>query len=147
SAQRMEMRFTAIKDWVFYALGEWEEEWGKVDEFQNMDEELPLDKDTYALGQKYSVGFTWYPLMRLNCSGESSHGIAHDQDNNIASELFPTQINKDWRIDDFNLRMTCLLKTASCLGTLVLDTRYDFVRSSIDNHWGIYPQPDMLVAL
>ena len=53
-AERLELRYTGIKDWLFYAEGEWEEEFGNVDEFQNIDEEIPLDKDTNALGQKYT---------------------------------------------------------------------------------------------
>jgi hypothetical protein len=147
SAQRLEMRFTGIKDWVFYALGEWEEEWGKVDEFQNIDEEIPLDKDTFALGQKYSIGFNWYPLMRLNFSGEYFHRIAHYEDNNIVSAQYPRLINQDWNIDDFNFRMTFRPKIPSCLGTLALVTRYDFVHTSIDSQWGIYPQADILAEL
>src|SRR5215469_15660278 len=147
SAQRLEMRFTGIKDWVFYALGEWEEEWGKVDEFQNVDEEIPLAKDTFALSQKYSIGFNWYPLMRLNFSGEYFHRIAHYEDNNIVSAQYPRLLNQDWKIDDFNLRMTFRPKIPSCLGTLALVTRYDFVRTSIDSQWGIYPQADILAEL
>ena len=55
-AQRLELRYTGIKDWVFYAEGEWEEEYGHVDEYQNIDEDVPLDKNTNALGQKYTIG-------------------------------------------------------------------------------------------
>ena len=146
-AQRLEMRFTGIKDWLFYVLGEWEEEWGNVDEFQNIDEEIPLDKDTYALGQKYSVGFNWYPLMRLNFSGEYLHRIAHYEDNNIVSAQFPRLVNQDWNIDDFNIRMTFRPKIPSCMGSLALVTRYDFVHTNIDSQWGIYPQADILAEL
>ena len=69
-AERLELRYTGIKDWLFYAEGEWEEEFGNVNEFQNIDEEIPFDKDTNALGQKYTVGATWYPTMRLNFAGQ-----------------------------------------------------------------------------
>jgi hypothetical protein len=143
-AQRLEMRFTGIKDWLFWVVGEWEEEWGNVDEFQTIDEEIPLDKDTYALGQKYSVGFNWYPLMRLNLAGEYFHRIAHYEDNNIVSAQFPRLVNQDWNIDDFNLRMTFRPKIPSCMGTLALVTRYDFVHTDIDSQWGIYPQAEIL---
>jgi hypothetical protein len=146
-AQRLEMRFTGIKDWLFWVVGEWEEEWGHVDEFQNIDEEIPLDKDTYALGQKYSIGFNWYPLMRLNFSGEYFHRVAHYEDNNIVSAQFPRLINQDWNIDDFNFRMTFRPKIPSCMGSLALVTRYDFVHTDIDSQWGIYPQADILAEL
>ena len=46
-AERLELRYTGIKDWLFYAEGEWEEEYGNVNEFQNdRRTEVPLDKDT-----------------------------------------------------------------------------------------------------
>ena len=64
-AERLELRYTGIKDWLFYAEGEWEEEFGNVDEFQSIDEEIPLDKDTNAMGQKYTIGATWNPTMRF----------------------------------------------------------------------------------
>ena len=143
-AQRVEMRFTGVKEWLFYALGEWEEEWGNVDEFQNIDEEISLDKDTYALGQKYSLGFNWYPLMRLNFSGEYFHRIAHYEDNNIVSAQFPRLVNQEWNIDDFNFRMTFRPKIPSCMGSLALVTRYDFVHTDIDSQWGLYPQAEIL---
>src|SRR3954454_4131994 len=69
-AQRLELPYIGIKDWLFYAEGEWEEEFGNVDEFQNIDEEIPLDKNTNALGQKYTVGATWNPTIRLNFAGQ-----------------------------------------------------------------------------
>jgi hypothetical protein len=134
-AQRLEMRYTGIKDWLFYVQGEWEEEWGHVDEFQTIDEEIPLDKDTYALGQKYSIGFTWYPLMRLNLAGEYFHRIAHYEDNNIVSGIFPRLFNQDWNVDDFNIRMTFRPKLPACMGALSLVTRYDFVHTDIDTQW------------
>jgi hypothetical protein len=143
-AQRLEMRFTGINNWLFWILGEWEEEWGNVDEFQTIDEEIPLDKDTFALGQKYSIGFNWYPTMRLNFSGEYFHRIAHYEDNNIVSAQFPRLVNQDWNIDDFNFRMTFRPKIPSCMGSLALVTRYDFVHTDIDSQWGLYPEAEIL---
>ena len=75
-AQRLELRYTGIKDWLFYAEGEWEEENGNVNEFQSIDEEIPLDKNTNALGQKYTVGATWNPTMRFSLAGQYFHRIA-----------------------------------------------------------------------
>jgi len=145
-AERLELRYTGIKDWLFYAEGEWEEEFGNVDEFQNIDEEIPLDKDTNALGQKYTVGATWYPTMRLNFAGQYFHRIA-SYDENILSAQFPRLINQDWNVDDFNIRMTFRPKLPACMGTLALVTRYDFVHTSIDSQWGIFPQDDVLAEL
>ena len=145
-AERLELRYTGIKDWLFYFEGEWEEEFGNVDEFQNVDEEIPLDKDTNALGQKYTVGATWYPTMRLNFAGQYFHRIA-SYDEDVFSAQFPRLINQDWNVDDFNIRMTFRPKLPACMGTLALVTRYDFVHTSIDSQWGIFPQDDLLAEL
>lgn len=133
-AQRLELRYTGIKDWLFYAEGEWEEDYGHVNEFQSIDETEPLDKDTNALGQKYAIGFNWYPMMRLNFSGQYFHRIASYNENIITAD-FPRLVNQDWNVDDFNIRMTVRPKIPVCLGTLALVTRYDFVHTDIDSQW------------
>ena len=144
--ERLEMRYTGIKDWLFYFEGEWEEEWGHIDEFQTFDEEIPLDKNTNALGQKYSVGATWFPTMRLNFAGQYFHRIA-SYDEDVFSGIYPRLIQQDWNVDDFNVRMTYRPKVPSFLGTLALVTRYDFVHTSIDGQWAIFPQDDLLADL
>jgi hypothetical protein len=134
-AERLELRYTGIKNWLFYAEGEWEEDCGHVDEFQTIDEaEEPLDKDTHALGQKYTIGANWYPTMRLNLSGQYFHRIAH-YDEDIITGDFPRLVNQDWNIDDFNVRITFRPKLPVFMGTLALVTRYDFVHTSIDSQW------------
>jgi len=145
-AQRLEMRYTGVKDWLFYAEGEWEEEYGNVDEFQSLDEEIPLDKDTHALGQKYTVGANWYPTMRLNLSGQYFHRIA-SYNEDVFTAIFPRLNQQDWNVDDFNIRMTFRPKLPACMGTLALVTRYDFVHTSIDSQWEIFPQEDLLAEL
>ena len=145
-AERLEMRYTGVKDWLFYAEGEWEEEWGNIDEFQNIDEEIPLDKDTNALGQKYTLGATWYPTMRLNLAAQYFHRIAtYDED--VFSAIYPRLTHQDWNVDDFNIRMTFRPKLPACMGTLAFVTRYDFVHTSIDSQWEIFPQEDLLAEL
>jgi hypothetical protein len=145
-AERLELRYTGIKDWLFYAEGEWEEDFGNVDEFQNIDEEIPLNKDTNALGQKYTIGATWYPTMRLNLAGQYFHRIAtYDED--VFTAIFPRLNHQDWNVDDFNIRMTFRPKLPACMGTLALVTRYDFVHTSIDSQWEIFPQEDLLAEL
>jgi len=134
-AERLELRYTGIKNWLFYAEGEWEEEYGHVDEFQSIDEaEEPLDKDTNALGQKYTIGFNWYPMMRLNLSGQYYYRIA-SYNEDIITGVFPRLINQDWNTDDLNVRITFRPKIPAYLGTLALVTRYDFVHTTIDSQW------------
>jgi hypothetical protein len=133
-AQRLELRYTGIKDWLFYAEGEWEEEDGHVDEFQSIDEQEPLDKNTNALGQKYTIGATWNPTMRLSLAGQYFHRIA-SYDEDIITADFPRLVSQDWNVDDFNIRMTFRPKIPACMGSMSLVTRYDFVHTSIDGQW------------
>jgi hypothetical protein len=133
-AQRLELRYTGIKDWLFYFQGEWEEDYGHVNEFQTIDEEVPLDKNTNALGQLYQVGATWNPSMRFSMAGQYFHRIASYNEDIISAD-FPRLVNQDWNVDDFNVRMTFRPKLPTCLGSLALVTRYDFVHTSIDSRW------------
>ena len=145
-AQRLELRYTGIKDWVFYAEGEWEEEYGHVNENQNIDEDVPLDKNTDSLGQKYTIGANWYPMMRLNLSGQYYHQIASYHDD-IITASFPRLINQDWNTDDFNVRITFRPKVPACLGTLAFVTRYDFQHVSIDGQWEVFSDGELLAEL
>ncbi|HJW39268.1 MAG TPA: hypothetical protein VJ420_11695 [Candidatus Udaeobacter sp.] len=133
-AQRLELRYTGIKDWLFYAEGEWEEDYGSVNEFQTVNEEVPLDKNTNALGQKYTIGATWNPSMRFSMAGQYFHRIASYNEDIITAD-FPRLVDQDWNIDDFNIRMTFRPKLPACMGSLALVTRYDFVHTSIDSQW------------
>jgi hypothetical protein len=141
-AERMELRYDGIANWLFYAQGEWEEEWGRVNEFHT-DEEVPLNKDTDALGQKYTVGANWYAMMRLNLSAQYYHKIASYGDD-ITTASFPRLIDQDWNTDDVNVRMTFRPKIPPYLGTLSLVTRYDFVRMTIDGRWEIFSDGELL---
>jgi hypothetical protein len=145
-AERLELRYTGIKDWLFYFQGEWEEEYGQVNENQNIDEDVPLDKSTNALSQKYTIGVNWYPTMRLTLSGQYYHQIA-SYDEDIVSASFPRLINQDWNTDDMNVRITFRPKIPSCMGTLALVTRYDFMHTSIDGQWELFSDGELLAEL
>ena len=145
-AERLELRYTGIKDWLFYAEGQWEEEYGHVNENQNIDEDVPLDKNTNSLGQKYTIGANWYPTMRLNLSGQYYHQIASYHDD-IITASFPRLINQDWNTDDLNVRITFRPKVPAWLGALSLVTRYDFVHTSIDGQWEVFSDGELLAEL
>jgi hypothetical protein len=146
-AERLELRYTGIDNWLFYFEGEWEEEWGHVNEFQTMNLIEPsLDKDTNALQQKYTVGANWYPMMRLSFSGQYYHKIS-SYNEDIVSAQFPRLIDQDWNTDDFNVRITFRPKIPACLGTLALVTRYDFDRTSIDGQWAVFSDGELLAEL
>jgi hypothetical protein len=146
-AERLELRYTGIANWVFYFQGEWEEEWGHVDEFQTDVLIGPsLDKDTNALGQKYTIGFNWYPAMRLTLSGQYYHKISSYGEDIITAQ-FPRLIDQDWNVDDLNVRITFHPKIPACLGTLAMVTRYDFVHTSIDSQWAVFSDGELLAEL
>ena len=145
-AERLEMRYTGIANWLFYFEGEWEEEYGHINENQNIDEDVPLDKNTNALGQKYTIGANWYPMMRLSLSGQYYHKIA-SYDEDIITASFPRLINQDWNTDDFNVRITFRPKVPGCLGTLAFVTRYDFQHVAIDGQWEVFSDGELLAEL
>ena len=136
-AQNLELRFTAINDWIFYAQVELEEEYGHVNEFQSRDESLmPLDKDTQFIGQKYSIGANWYPRPKLNLSAQYYHRIA-SYDNDLLASQDQRLVGQDWNTDDFNVRITLRPAIPHLPGTLSLVTRYDFMRTTIDSQWAV----------
>lgn len=149
-AERLEMRYSGIDNWLFYAEGEWEEEFGDVHEHEVVagTNQGSLNKDTSLLWQKYTAGANWYPTDRLNLSAQYYHKIAK-YDNDFTSELAtpPTPgsernqrlLSQDWNTDDVNVRITWRPKIPAGLGTLALVTRYDFVSALVIGRWGISP--------
>jgi hypothetical protein len=131
--ERLELRYTGINDWVFFAAAELEEESGHVFEVQDNEEE-PLDKDTNFLGQKYTAGANWYPTTRLSLSARYYHKIA-SYDNDIFSGSGQRLVGQDWNTDNANIRVTFRPQMPASLGVLALVTRYDYVHTTIDGAW------------
>ena len=137
-AERLDLRYTGIKDWLFYAEGEWEEETGHVFENQQnvgQEEVVEEDKDTNFLGQKYVVGLTWYPMTRLNLAAQYYHKIAEYDNDHLFNSSNQRLLDQDWNTDDANIRVTITPKIPACLGSLSLVSRYDFVYTTIDSQW------------
>jgi len=146
--ERLELRYTGITNWLFYAEGDWEEEFGNRLEHQEGGEEagfelLDLNEDTSLLAQKYIAGVNWYPMMRLNLSAQYYHKIA-SYDNDINSAIHQRLVGQNWNTDDLNVRITCRPKIPACLGTLALVTRYDFVHTTIDSQWAVFSEGEFL---
>ncbi len=80
TAERLELRYKHFQNWLFYAEGEWEEDWGDVREHEVSgtlvggvpvpSDQGQLNKDTNFFDQKYTVGATWYPMTRLNMAAQ-----------------------------------------------------------------------------
>jgi hypothetical protein len=149
-AERMELRYAGINNWLFYAEGEWEEENGTVFEHEIVGgvNQGNLNKDTSLLAQKYTAGANWYPMDRLALSGQYYHKIV-SYDNSYDSELAVAPvpgsernqrlIGQDWTTDDFNVRLTWRPKIPAKLGTLALVSRYDYVSTLISGKWAVSP--------
>jgi len=153
-AERLELRYTHIENWLFYAEGEWEEEWGDVHEHEviNNVDQGALNKDTNMLWQKYTIGANWYPMPRLDLSGQYYYKIVdynNDYDSEFAtptdvppvpgSERNQRLISQDWATNDFNIRITCRPKVPTILGTLSFVTRYDYMQTAVSGKWGVSP--------
>ena len=138
-AERLEVRYTGINDWAFYAAGEWEEESGHVFEIQGA-EDLLVDKDTNFLGQKYTVGANWYPTPRLNLSARYYHKIA-DYNNDLFAASGQRLISQTWNTDDANIRITFRPQMPAKFGVLAFVTRYDYVHTAIDSQWALDTDP------
>lgn len=164
-AERFELRYTGIKNWLFYAEAEWEEEYGQIHEHEVVGVNGPgnpprsladagsMNKDTSLLEQKYTVGANWYATDRLSLSGQYYHKIA-EFNNNFNTELIspgtvpPVNgaernqrlIDQDWHTDDVNLRLTFNPHLPEKFGTLSFVSRYDFMQTTIWGKWAISPE-------
>jgi hypothetical protein len=149
-AETFEIRYSGLQNWVFYARGDWEEEWGNVSEHEvnGPTDEGTMNKDTEMFSQKYTAGINWYPMMGLNLAGQYFHKSI-DYDNDFRSELFVAPVpgsernqrllHQELDTDNFNIRMTWRPTLPPKMGTIAFVTRYDYVQGRIDGRWAVSP--------
>ncbi len=145
--EALEARYTGIKNWSFYARGQWSETDGNQTENEIETDpsstvtNLFRDTDWNRFAQKYTVGANWYPLSRLNFGAQYYYKIhEYDYDSSGDSTVFsatpPANTNnfypafirdQDFRTHDLNFRVTW----RPC-GTVSTVTRYDFQLSTVD---------------
>jgi hypothetical protein len=140
-AETLEVRYAGVANWLFYARGEWEEQSGDIHESNEVDEAEPLlgTKNLDLFWQKYTAGFNWYPLERLNLSAQYFYkNLQYDN----ASTADGQQLqNQEWDTNDVNVRLTWRPKIPAKLGMLALVTRYDYSIVSVYGQWGIPDEP------
>jgi len=139
--ESLEARYTGIRDWSFYARGEWSQSDGNQTESSTevVSGAVSLFRDTdwRRFNQKYVVGANWYPLNRLNFGAQYYHKI-HDYDYDhfldstsnapTAADRYPAFLtDQNFQTDDMNVRATW-----RPFNTLTLVTRYDFQLSTVD---------------
>ena len=135
-AERLELRYTGIANWLFYAEGEWEEEYGDIHErlFPTPGGAVEsANKNLNLFWQKYTTGFNWYPLDRLSLSAQYYHKILEYDSQSTAGHQ--SLVNEQWNTDNVNVRLTWRPRVPPCLGTLSLVSRYDFVSASVAGQW------------
>src|SRR5256884_4632175 len=97
-SEGLEARYTGVRNWSFYARGEWSQTDGNQDEVETETDPsapplTPLFRDTdwHRFNQKYTVGANWYPLNRLNFGAQYYHKIhSYDYDHPIDSTVNAT---------------------------------------------------------
>ncbi|MGB7769175.1 MAG: hypothetical protein WBN22_10040 [Verrucomicrobiia bacterium] len=73
-SERLDLTYTGVTNWVYYASGEWTEGNGNLNEYGGL---IPINGGTQyesvqsqinnnRLFQKYSAGLRWYPLYRVS---------------------------------------------------------------------------------
>jgi hypothetical protein len=145
-SEELEIRYTGVTNWVFYARGEWLQGEGDLKERQADDDPdspaptnsiILRDTDSTRFTQKYVAGINWYPFRRMNLAAQYYHkqrendydhivdSTPNDPANNNRYPAFLT--DQDFITDDVNFRITL-----RPFINLTLVTRYDFQLSTID---------------
>ena len=131
------MRYAGVADWLFYARGDWEEQSGDIHESEGEIGAPAITgvKNLDLFRQKYTVGFTWYPMVRLNLAGQYFYKtFRYDNSSNADGQNLEFQ---EWSTNDFNIRLTWRPQIPPSFGTLALVTRYDYTTSQVTGQWNI----------
>ena len=139
-AERLEIRYSGLTNWLFYARGDWLQGDGDLRERQvalaTGTVELARDSDFTRLTQKYTAGANWYPLRHLNLSAQYYHKMRdnkYEDDvdstaNGAGGNRYPAFLrDQSFDTDDVNVRVTW-----RPLSTVSLISRYDYQWSTID---------------
>jgi hypothetical protein len=138
-SESLEARYTGITNWVLYARGEWLQGDGDMKERETEVAsgavDLFRDTDSSRFTQKYIAGANWYPLARLNLSGQYYHKIrSNDYDHrtdstpNAGADRYPAYFtDQDFETDDVNFRVTW-----RPVNRVTFVSRYDFQLSTVN---------------
>ena len=139
--ETLEFRYTGLKNWAFYARGEWLEEDlnQQENEFERETGDILLLRDTDGniFTQKYIAGATWYPRPGLTFAGQYYRKI-HENDyvhpvdstDNMIGEgdRYPAFLrDQNFNTDDVNFRVTW-----RPMSNFTSVTRYDFQKATVD---------------
>jgi hypothetical protein len=149
--ERLEMRYTGVTNWVFYARPEWTQGDGNLEEQGGLVPidgigTPPIDRETEdtRFFQKYSAGARWYPDRRASVNAEfyyklNNYEYDHERDNtpNDGANRYPAYlVMQDFETYDGNIGLTL-----RPLRNLSLVSRYEYQVSTIDT------EPDRISGL
>jgi hypothetical protein len=133
-AERLELRYTGLTNWVLYARGDWAQAEGDLSEKGGNGPILSYPgieriTDDSHFTQKYTAGANWYPLRRLNLDlqyyfkrRENEYDHHRDSTLDNSPDAYPAFLHlQDFETDDVNCRLTF-----RPLNNLTLVSRYDF---------------------
>ncbi len=142
-SESLAVRYTGVKNWVFFGEAQWLEGQGRSRETETELEDpiglvlINRNTDSERLTQKYKLGTNWYPCPRTNFSVQYYHKLRdNDYEHNVDStpngsasgNRYPAYlVEQDFKTDDLNFRVTWRPGRG-----LTLITRYDFQLSTID---------------
>ena len=144
-AQKMEVRYNGVNDWLFYARADWEE--GKGDWIGSQTtadtgvQAFFWDTDIERFMQKYTLGSNWYPMKEVNTAvqyyfrlRETDYSFSRDSTINSATSgnRYPMYITSQGQLThDVNFRVT----SHPC-SKVTLVSRYDFQLNQRENGVG-----------
>jgi hypothetical protein len=149
--ERLDVRYTAITNWVLFARGEWTEGDGNLDEIGGLTrvgapgvDPINRQTDDSRFFQKYSAGARWYLSRQVILDGGGYYKLnSYDYTHNVDSTLnnsfnrYPAYlVMQDFQTYDGNVRLTLRPRP-----NLTLATRYEYQLSTIDT------QPDPISGL
>lgn len=144
--ERLDLRYTGVTNWVFYARGEWTQGEGNRDENGGIGPTAPIARETEdtRFFQKYSAGAKWYATRSFSIDAGgyyklNEYDYDHSLDNtpNAGGNRYPAYlVMQDFETYDGNVRVT-----VRPLKNLTLVSRYEYQLSTINT------KPDSISGL
>jgi len=139
--ESLQIRYTGLRDWVFYARGEWDTQVEYRKDSTSAGSYVASDNSTVLnlnasnnwLTQKYMVGANWYPLPQLNAAVQYYYQVQNISQNILADD--PVRANQrllcqNWYTQDANFRVTW-----RPLPSVSLVSRYDILKTTIKSQF------------
>jgi hypothetical protein len=131
--ERLDVNYTRLTNWVFYARGEWTQGSGNLRENGGMEQIAPVTRETEdeRFFQKYSIGTRWYPARKVTLDlGAYYKFNQYDYDHLVDSTPtgYPAYlVMQDFETYDGNVRLSLRPHTR-----LTLVTRYEYQISTVN---------------